>query len=68
MLTEGPAAPNAKKIPDPQNTSLSRNHEVGLYDLLNYFTIVMDSAAVMARVGNASVNQEQHTPTETWMG
>ena len=36
-------------------------------DLLQDFTTVTDGAAVMARVANASVSRELHTPDEIWM-
>ncbi len=68
LLVEGTIVPNAWNIRESLNASLLQKYEVGLDHFLKYFAMVTDSAAVMARVANASVSHELHSPDERWMG
>ena len=68
LLVEGPSVSNARNIRDALYTALLEKYEIGLDHFMKYFTMVTDSAAVMARVANASVSHDKHEPDETWMG
>ena len=56
-----------KNIRTTLNNALLEKYEYSLDVFMRGFTMVTDGAAVMARVANASVSRDIHTPDETWM-
>ncbi len=67
LLVQGPDEPSAKNIRACLNTALISEYEMPLESLMKDFSMVMDGAAVMARVANSSVSREIQETDETWM-
>ncbi len=65
MLVEGPDVTTASNILQKLEFTLLRKYQTSLEHFLKNVTMVMNSAAVMARVENASVSAELHSPDET---
>ena len=58
---------NARNIRLTLEDALRDKYGIELCHFMENFTMVSDGAAVMARVGNASVITDLHVPDETWV-
>ena len=67
LLTEAPDQPSAKSIRQCVNAALVPKYGTTMDFFTKWFTMVTDSAAVMAKVAGASVSRDLHCPDETWM-
>ena len=59
---------NARNIRETLEYSLLEKYQTSLRKFLKIFTMVTDSAAVMAKVAHAYVSSDIHTPDESWLG
>ena len=66
MLVKGPVVPTASDISLKLEVSLLWKYQTSLHHFLKNITMVTDRATVMARVANASLIAELHSPDETW--
>ena len=65
LLVESSPVPNGRNLRNALNNALLEKCEIGLDYFLKFFTMIINSAAVMTRAVNASVSFELHDPDET---